>query len=117
MGAMGHLDGEEHWQSGCILGPNMNDYRVHVEGEKGEPPKTPFHRMIRGEFQPGDRDLAGSGLIDDIPPGKSLVHKFNLTFLYNLGVPGKYTVYIEVQDKLSGTWLRTNTVQFTIQEH
>jgi hypothetical protein len=97
------------------LRTDMSDYRVHVEGEKGEAPKTSFHRSIRGEFQPGDTALAGGGVVDDIPPGESDVHKFDLTKFYDLKVSGKYTVYVEVQDELSGTWLRTNTVQFTMQ--
>jgi len=97
------------------LGTDMRDYRVHVEGEKGEAPKTSFHRSIRGEFQPGDTDLAGGGVVDDIPPGESDIHKFDLTKFYDLKVPGKYTVYVEVQDELTNIWVRTNTVQFTMQ--
>lgn len=97
------------------LGTDMRDYRVHVDGEQGESPKTSYHRSIRGEFQPGDRDLAGGGPVDSVPPGKSEVHKFDLTKFYDLKVPGKYSVYIEVRDELSGTWLRSDTVQFTMQ--
>jgi hypothetical protein len=97
------------------LGTDMRDYRVHVEGEKGEPPKTSFHRSIRGEFQPGDTPLAFGGPVDDIQPGESYVHKFDLTYFYDLKVSGKYTVYVEVQDELTNIWVRTNTVQFTMQ--
>ncbi len=74
----------------------MLDYRVHLEGEKGEPPKTSFHRRLRGEFQPGERDLAYGGVIDSISPGASEVSKFDLASFYDLKDPGKYAVYIEV---------------------
>ena len=85
------------------LRTDMLDYRVHLEGEKGEPSKTSFHRRLRGEFQPGERDLAYGGVIDSISPGASEVSKFDLARFYDLKVPGKYAVYIEVRDGLSGT--------------
>jgi len=93
----------------------MTDYRIHVEGEKGEPPKTSYHRSIRGEFQPGDKNLVGGGVIDSVPPGGSEVRKYDLTKFYDLTVSDKFVAYIEVRDESSGTWLRTNTVQFTMQ--
>jgi hypothetical protein len=94
---------------------DMTDYRIHVEGEKGEPPKTSYHRSIRGEFQPGDKNLVGGGVIDSVPPGGSEVRKYDLTKFYDLTVSDKFVAYIEVRDESSGTWLRTNTVQFTMQ--
>jgi hypothetical protein len=54
-----------------------------------------------------------------IPPESSAQQTFELTRFYDLGVPGKYTVYMEVYDQSgpldgSGKWLRTNSVQFEI---
>jgi hypothetical protein len=97
------------------LRTDMVDYHVYVEDENGERPKTSYHRSVRGEFQPGDKDLPGGGIVDTIPPGKSQVCKFDLVRFYDLRVPGKYAAYIEVQDSLSHTWLRTNTVLFTLE--
>jgi len=96
------------------LGTVMRDYRVHVEGDKGELPKTSYHRSVRGEFQPGDKYLADGGPVDSVPPGGSNIHKFDLTYFYDLKAPGKYTVYIEVLDELTNIWVRTNIVKFTI---
>ena len=43
--------------------------------------------------------LAGSG--------DSYVRKFELTYLYDLSAPGRYTAYAEVLDPSSHRWLRT----------
>jgi hypothetical protein len=47
-------------------------------------------------------------------PGESAIKNFDLTVYYDLSVPGKYSVYLDVRDA-SGTWLRTNTLQFEVQ--
>ena len=44
--------------------------------------------------------------------GDSFVHKFELTYLYDLSAPGEYTAYAEVMDPSSHRWLRTKTVTF-----
>ncbi|MGA3070285.1 MAG: hypothetical protein ABSD43_08725 [Terracidiphilus sp.] len=99
------------------------EWRMHVEGEKGEPPLTYRHRQLRGEpglpalegggpskipiYPPGEKQYEGT------PPGGLDVRQFDLTFLYDL-TPGQYTVYMEVQDT-TGIWMRTNTVHFEIR--
>lgn len=95
--------------------------RAHVEGEKGEPSTTYVQRAITHRLRPGEADLRGDEyFIPLISPGESYIQKYQLVYLYDLGVPGKYTVYVEVMDpstQKSSTpkWLRTNTVQFTMQ--
>jgi hypothetical protein len=106
------------------LFPSLSsDWRLHVEGEKGEPPRTYYHRQVRHE--PGlpalddggparyPLNIEGEKPYEGIPPGESDVMQFDLTVYYDL-IPGQYTVYLEVQDK-AGVWLRTNTVHFEIQ--
>ena len=93
----------------------MVDYRVHIEAEKGEPPKTSYHRRIRGELLPGETGLAAGGAVDSIPPNGSDIRRYDLSAFYDLKVPGKYAVYIEVRDESSNSWLRTNTTQFEMQ--
>ena len=96
-------------------------YRVHVEGENGEAPTTYVQRAITRRLRPGEADLrTDEQFLWTISPGKSDIHKFMLDYLYDLSVPGKYTVYVEVVDpstEKSSTqkWLRTNIVQFTMQ--
>jgi hypothetical protein len=96
-------------------------YRVHVEGEREEPPTTRVQRQITGRLRPGEAPLsADEHFLWTISPGKSDIRKFQLAYFYDLRVPGKYTVYAEVmnpstQKSSTQKWLRTNTVQFTMQ--
>jgi len=61
------------------------------------------------------RDLPPAFLhVSSIPVGKSDVHKFDLSAFYDFKTPDKYAVYLEVRDEFSDTWVRTNTVQFTM---
>jgi hypothetical protein len=96
-------------------------YRAHVEGEKGEAPTTYVQRAITHRLRPGEAELrADEQFLWTISPGESDIHKFKLDYLYDLSVPGKYTVYIEVMDpstlkSSTQKWLHTNTVQFTMQ--
>jgi hypothetical protein len=81
------------------------DYRLYVEGETGEPPKTLWHRRLLGE--PGLAPLTEtvSAFPEKLLPGWSTDRTFLLSAFYDLRIPGKYTVYVEVRDQ-SGTWLR-----------
>jgi hypothetical protein len=96
-------------------------YRLHVEGQKGEPPTTQVQRQSTGRLRPGEAPLrADEYVVPIISPGKSYTHRFLLAYFYDLSVPGRYTAYLEVMDpstqKLSTQkWVRTNTVQFTMQ--
>lgn len=91
------------------------NFRVYVDGAKGEPPMTMMHRHQRGIYRPGDAGaLADGGVTLAIAPGASQSKEFNLTKYYDLGMPGKYKIYMEYRDE-SGKWLRTNTVTFEIQ--
>jgi hypothetical protein len=104
---------EKNISNNTTYGDSSFPFRLHVEGEKGQPPMTYYHRQVRGE--PGVPGLAGGGIegLIGMAPGKSNVKEFDLTVYYDLKISGKYTVYLEVRDE-SGTWLRTNTVQFEI---
>jgi hypothetical protein len=95
--------------------------RVHVEGEKGEAPTTYVQRAITHRLRPGEADIRGDEqFLWTISPGKSDINKYKLDYFYDLSAPGRYTVYVEVMDpstQKSSTpnWLRTNTVEFTMQ--
>jgi hypothetical protein len=92
------------------------NYHVHVIGAIGEPPKTEYYRHLVGDSRPGDGPFLGDHSIPQlqVPPGGSDHWGIGLSSYYDLSVPGKYSVYLEVRDD-SGVWLRTNTVQFEIQ--
>jgi hypothetical protein len=105
------------------LRTGVDSFRIHVTGEKGEPPQTEFHRHLHGDFRPGDGPnlSSGSGVAKEMEPGASQTMKFDLAAYYDLSTPGKYSVYIEVLDAAPPTqvrkwsWLRTNTAHFEIQ--
>jgi hypothetical protein len=102
--------------------------RVYVEGPKGEPPTTLVQRSITGRFNPGDKPIPPTGFRPPIAPaglpGDTFTIKYDLSYLYELKEPGKYTVYIEVFDSLSekpnaktatDNWLRSPTATFEMQ--
>jgi hypothetical protein len=96
----------------------IHDYavRLHVEGEKGEPPTTLVQRMTTGKLQPGERPLrADEYVVWTIPAGESSSHKYKLSYFYDLSASGNYTAYLEVMDPNSQKWLRTNTAKFEVQ--
>jgi hypothetical protein len=94
---------------------DMLNYRVRVEGQAGEMPTTLYHRQVSGRMLPGERPLAGGGVVLGIAPGDSDTRSFDLTRYYDLKVPGRYSVRIDVLDEASGEWLRTNTAQFEVE--
>ena len=101
-----------------ILFPD--EERVHVEGEKGEPPTTLRQRQLTHTLQAGEQTLMGGGYEPTIEQGTSFTRKYDLTKLYDFSKPGKYVIYIEVLDESAsknnaGVWVRSNTVQLEIQ--
>jgi hypothetical protein len=90
-----------------------SNYRLHVQGPGGEPPKTLWHRRLLGEPGLEPLEMTLPAFPRDIFPGRDVERTFLLTFFYDLRVPGKYTIYMEVRDG-SGAWLRTNTATFEI---
>jgi hypothetical protein len=101
--------------------------RVYVEGPKGEPPTTLVQRSMTGRLNPGDTPIHPTGFRPPIAPagspGDTLAMKYDLSYLYEFKEPGKYTVYIEVFDRLSekpnaktdtDNWLRSPVATFEL---
>jgi hypothetical protein len=94
--------------------------RVYVEGENGEPPTTLLQRQLTHRLKPGEPSILGGGFEPTIEPGNSFTRKYDLSQLYDLSKPGKYTVFIEVSDDVhsnrgKGKWVRSSTATFEIQ--
>jgi len=89
-------------------------YRVYIEDAKGEVEKTRFYHRLRGEFLPGESDLALGGVTLEILPGESETLEFGLARYYKLVEAGEYRVYIESDDE-AGTPVRSNTVSFKLK--
>ncbi|HEY2016463.1 MAG TPA: hypothetical protein VGH38_23325 [Bryobacteraceae bacterium] len=95
--------------------------RVYVYGKDGEAPTTLVQREFTGTLRPSHAALRGD---DNVGPqtvwptggaGDSLVREFDLTYLYDLSAPGKYTAYAEVLDPSSNQWLRSKPVTFEMK--
>ena len=97
------------------LQTDYRDYRIHISNGQTEAPKTAYHRQILGEGLPGEEPLMGGGVTLSILPGAVGIRRYDIFKFFNLSVPGVYTVYMDVQDEISGQWLKTNTVQFEVQ--
>jgi hypothetical protein len=110
------------------LTTSLGIYRVHVEGKDGEPPMTEWNRHRHGDWRPGDGPdlMEGPVVCNDIAPpmegypGMSETLTFDLGMFYDLSVPGRYSVYMEIVDPASPPngeviWARTNTVQFEVE--
>jgi hypothetical protein len=99
--------------------PMDSVYRVYVYGKDGEAPTTLAQRQFTGRLRPGDVPLNYTLNVNHSilvwPAGRAADwcdRKFDLTYLYDLSAPGRYTAYAEVLDPSSHRWLRTKTVTF-----
>jgi hypothetical protein len=92
-----------------------NRLQLHIEGENGEPPTTLRQRMDTGKLLPGEARMREDEYSPEIiPAGGSETLTIYVKYLYDLSALGKYTVYVDVKDPLSGKWIRTKTLQFEI---
>ena len=100
--------------SEVVLEPDADAFRLHVEGPAGEPAKTMWYRQLLRE--PGLPSLAItlSSPLRQIFPGLWVEKGYPLEAYYDLRLPGKYSVFLEVRDP-SGIWLTTNTAQFEME--
>jgi len=94
--------------------------RVYVEGEEGEPPTTLRQRQLTHKRRAGEPSILGGGFEPNIEPKESFTRKYDLSELYDLSKPGKYTVSIEVLDEFNsnrgkGGWVRSPAASFVIQ--
>jgi hypothetical protein len=86
------------------------------EATGAEAPSTPYLRALRNERQPTDPDIeiAYSTKVWIVQPGKSVTTHMDIARLYNIDVPGTYTVRAERLDKSTGIRVESNTVSVTI---
>jgi hypothetical protein len=97
-------------------------YRIYVEGPKGEPQTTALQRQLTGRPKLGDPVLRMDRYGVFIDPGKSITKQYDLSRYYDFKDPGKYTVYIDVEDESApetgtgaGLWVRSPVVTFEVE--
>ena len=120
--------GQKPWVSLTVknLGSEEIAYpreRIYIEGPKGEPPTTHVQRAMTHRLNPGEADIRETGFRPPIAAGGSFTMKYDLSYFYDFKEPGKYTVYIEVFDRLSekpkakndtDNWLRSPLATFEL---
>ena len=76
-----------------------------VDDHNIETKRTSYHRLLRGEWEPGDehRALLGKTIAVDLAPGKQQVLQINLVRLFQIDHPGLYTLSISTQERVSKT--------------
>jgi len=76
-----------------------------VDDHNIETKRTSFHRLIRGEWEPGDenRVLLGNRRVLDLVPGKQVIYRVNLVRLFQIDHPGLYTLSISTKERVSKT--------------
>ena len=87
--------------------------RFYVQGEKGEPPTTFIERDYTDRLLPGESPL-GCTLVASVTlnPGGIFKGSALLSYFYDLGAPGKFTVFAEVASPEG--WLRTDPIGFEV---
>ncbi|MFC5864285.1 hypothetical protein ACFPT7_18410 [Acidicapsa dinghuensis] len=103
-----------------LLSMGLGAYRIHLEGENGEPPRTEWYHRLLGD--PGYAPLmttlnVSSGVL--VAPENTYCWSFLLGAFYEALPPGKYSLYLEVEDPATGSaraWLRTNSEEFTVAQ-
>ncbi len=94
---------------------HFDTIRLHIEGENGEPPTKLRQRIATGKLLPGETSLSEDGNEEMVIPAEnSRIQKIDVRYFYDLNVPGKYSVYADVKDPVSGKFMHTKTVQFEI---
>jgi hypothetical protein len=110
---------------------NESDHKITVEhdiGHKGdsyyivtarrednsEANKSEYHRALRGERTANPILIQGSSIEIALAPGKSVVDAIDLTELYDLNLPGKYTVQVQRTDPYSKTVVKSNVITVTV---
>jgi hypothetical protein len=98
--------------------------RIYISGPSGEePPTTHVQRSATHRLNPGEPEIPETGFRPPIAAGASFTMKYDLSYFYDFKEPGKYTVYIEVFDRLSEkpnaksdteNWLRSPVAIFEL---
>ncbi|MCU1240459.1 MAG: hypothetical protein JWO71_1185 [Candidatus Acidoferrum typicum] len=90
-------------------------YTIKVKEDTGsEASKTDYHRAHRGEPTKKPILINESLFQVTVQPGKTLKDDVDISTLYDLTQPGKYTVQVERVDPISKTVVKSNSIIVTV---
>jgi len=96
----------------------LSFYTADLRDTKGSvPPETTFNRKLRGEVHSTPENggiITGSPIIFPLQPGETLKDDMILNDLFDLKVPGKYTVQIQHEDPVTHNPVKSNIITLTI---
>jgi hypothetical protein len=97
-----------------VLMMRFDTFRIHLEGEKGEPERTErYHSLLGDPGYPPLMVTLNVSTAEMVLPGQYYTQSFPLRSYFVSLPPGHYSMYMEVPDA-DGVWLRTNTEEFTV---
>jgi hypothetical protein len=97
-----------------VLMMRFETFRIHLNGENGEPERTFWYHSLLGD--PGYAPLTTTLNVSEatmVLPGRYYSQSFPLRSYYVSLPSGHYSMYMEVPDP-DGVWLRTNVEEFLV---
>jgi hypothetical protein len=92
-------------------------YAISVrDAAQKEAPWTDYHRALNGESTTTPMIIVSGGGPHRLEPGESMVDTLEINDLYDLRMPGKYTVQVERTDSASKNLVKSNLVTLTITQ-
>ena len=92
-------------------------YAVAVrDAERKEAPWTDYHRALKGESTATPMVVVSGVMPQSLESGQSMVDRLEINDLYDLRIPGKYTIQVERADSASKSLVKSNLVTLTITE-
>jgi hypothetical protein len=97
-----------------LLGGETGEFlhEFDVRNARGEPAaETEYYRGFKEGGPDGIYEIMGHPL----EPGESLVDNVTLSKLYDLSLPGRYTIQARRRDSESKTYVKSNTITLTVK--
>jgi len=101
-----------------VIGEGEYQYQVDVRDVKGNLPQdTKLGKKLNGHVDLSlldPKDLVSSGVCFTLAAGKSVTYDVNVSKLYELTMPGKYTIQVQSQDPESFAIVKSNVITVTL---
>ena len=86
------------------------------DGKRNHATKTKYFRSLRGDEVGRGAVIMRGTIIRTLQPGQTLLDEVNLTKLFDLNQPGKYTIQVERRDEDSKIVVKSNVIEVTVTE-